>query len=122
MTATAYQTVDTLTAGGPRLVLLLFDGALQRLGLALHALDRGDIAAFAGRVRQAHAIVAALAEALDEARGGALARRLGELYLFALLHLTRALASRQRQPVEEVIAVLRTLRDGFAAALAALGS
>ncbi|MDR7553899.1 MAG: flagellar export chaperone FliS [Armatimonadota bacterium] len=115
MSVAAYQTVDTLTADGPRLVVLLFDGAIQRLELALRALDRRDIVVFAQWLSRAHAIVEALAEALDEARGGELARRLAELYRFALLHLTRALATRDPKLVTEALGVLRPLREGFAA-------
>jgi flagellar protein FliS len=121
MTVTTYQVVDALTATGPRIVLVLYDAAIQRLELALRALDCGDVAEFARRLNRAHALVAALAEALDQARGGEFARRLAGLYGFALLHLTRALAARDRRPVEEVLRVLRPLREGFAGAAAALG-
>lgn len=119
MSAAAYQAVDVLAADGPRLVLLLYDGALQRLGQAELALGRGDVAAFARHVSRAHTLVAALAGALDEQAGGELARTLATLYHFMLLHLTRGLAARSPAPLREVAGLLRTLREGFAAAAVA---
>jgi flagellar protein FliS len=116
VSVTAYQAVDALTADGLRLVVLLYDGAIQRLELALRALTRGEIGPFAWHLHRAHAILGALAEALDEARGGELARTLARLYQFMLLQLAGALGARQRRPVEDVLGLLRLLRDAFAAA------
>ena len=113
--------VATTTADPARLVVLLFDGAITFLRQAEENLERGDVATFAARVSRAQAIIAELTDSLDREAAGDIGANLGRLYDFMASHLTRGLISRDGGPVQEVIALLRELREGFEGALNAQG-
>ena len=108
-----YQSVATITADPARLVVLLFDGAITYLRQADESLDRGDVATFAARVSRAQAIIAELTDSLDRDAAGDIGPNLGRLYDFMASHLTRGLLGRDGGPVQEVIALLGELREGF---------
>ena len=108
-----YQSVATITADPARLVVLLFDGAITYLRQAGESLDRGDVATFAARVARAQSIIAELTDSLDRAAAGDIGSTLGRLYDFMAAHRTRGLLARDGAPVQEVIALLRELREGF---------
>jgi flagellar protein FliS len=108
-----YQSVATTTADPARLVVLLFDGAITFLRQAEENLERGDVATFAARVARAQAIIAELTDSLDRGGAGDIGTNLVRLYDFMASHLTRGLISRDGGPVQEVIALLRELREGF---------
>jgi flagellar protein FliS len=109
-----YRAVDVTTADPLALTLLLFDEAIRRLSDAIRALGRGDQGGFARAQAAAHAIVFALGENVDLARGGEIAQNLTRLYDFMLRHLTEGLLQRDAAPLEHVRALLTELRDGFA--------
>jgi flagellar protein FliS len=116
----AYQAAQTLTADPPRVMLLLFDGALRFLRQALKALERGDGVQFAQSMSRAHAIIGELADSLNRADGGEIAENLGRLYAFMLLHLTQGLIERSPAHVQRVLGLLTTLREGFEHAVESL--
>lgn len=113
----AYRAVQATTADRGRLLLLLLDGGLAFLDRARQALEQGDTSAFGEAVRRAHAVVAELAGTLDHAAGGEVAANLGRLYDFMLVHLTQGLVGRSRTHVEQVRALLATVRAGFEGAV-----
>ena len=113
----AYETVQTITADPPRLVLRLYDGAERFLGQALRALAAGDLGRYCEAVARAHAIIAELSSSLDRERGGELAEHLSRLYGFMLRHLTAGLIERSPTHIEEVLGPLRELRQGFEGAV-----
>jgi flagellar protein FliS len=108
-----YQSVATITADPARLVVLLFDGAITYLRQAEESLNRGDVPTFAARLSRAQAIIAELTDSLDRDAAGDIGPNLGRLYDFMASHLTRGLLAREAGPVQEVIALLRELREGF---------
>jgi flagellar secretion chaperone FliS len=120
-TLTAYQQVHTTTAHPGDLVVQLYDGALRALRVALRALERDDRATYTTQVARANAIVGELSATLDRATGGEIAANLDHLYEFVLHRLNRALVERTRQPIDDVLRVLVTLREAFDAAVDAVG-
>lgn len=112
-----YQTVQTTTADPGRVVILLFDGAERFLRQAQHALERSDTATFCYMVSRAQGVVTELSSALDREAGGDLADNLARLYDFMLRHLRQGLIEKKRAHLDEVIALLRQLREGFEGAL-----
>jgi flagellar protein FliS len=113
----AYQNVQTITADPGRLVLMLYDGATVYLRRALGALERGDTSGFTQGIGGAINILVELATSLDHEVGGDVAANLSRLYAFMLRHLSEARLSRRRENVEQVIGILKTLRDAFDGAL-----
>jgi len=109
----SYQNVSVGTADAGALIVQLLDGALRFLGRAQRAAAAGDQPAVALAVNRAHQIIAELSNVLDHEQGGEMAEQLDSLYAFALLHLTRGLMDRNPRAIDQVIAILEPLRDGF---------
>ena len=112
----SYNTVSVGTADPAALILQLFDGALRFLRQAKRAAEAGDQPAVAWAVNKAHAIVGELSNVLDHEQGGEIALQLDALYNFSLVHLTKGLLDRNSRSIDEVIAILEPIRDGFDAA------
>lgn len=115
-----YQGVEASTADPAQLVLLLFDGAARFLRQAQQALARGDSAEFARSTSRAHAIIDDLDGSLNPEVGGELVENLHGLYDFMLRHLTKGMLRRSRTHIEQVLALLQPLREGFEGAAKAI--
>ena len=113
----AYQHIDATTANPVRLVLLLMDGAISRLGQALRALERHDHVSFAAAIGSANGILGELAGSLDRDKGKEIAANLDAIYGFVLRRLTQALLTRSPRHIEEAATTLITVRDGFQGAM-----
>ncbi len=115
-----YQGVEASTTDPAQLVLLLFDGAARFLRQAQQALVRGDSAQFARSASRAHAIIDELDGALNPEVGGELVENLHGLYDFMLRQLAKAMRDRRHSYLEQVLALLQPLREGFEGAAKAI--
>lgn len=115
----AYNSVVThggLASGNPhRLILMLMDGALERLAMARGSLSRGDIAHKAQLVSRIVGILAELRASLDLQRGGALASNLDEMYDYMERQLVRANCENRSDYLQEVTSLLSEIRSAWAA-------
>lgn len=118
----AYQSVSThggVAAADPhRLVLMLMDGALDRLAIArgcIERKERGDIARKAQALSQALSIVGELRGSLNMAQGGALAQNLSDLYEYMTRQLLRANVENNVACVNEVTSLLGEIRRAWIA-------
>jgi flagellar protein FliS len=101
-----------------RLVLMLLDGALERLVLARGCVERhgkGDIAKKAQLLTDCMHIVGELRGSLNLPDGGALAQNLSDLYDYMLRQLLRANADNDRERIREVGALLSEIRGAWVA-------
>ena len=117
-----YQSISThggVAAGDPhRLVLMLMDGALERLVIARGCLERnqrGDVARKAQALTQCMRIVGELRGSLNLAQGGSLAQNLSELYDYMLRQLLRANAESRLEYVNEVASLMGEIRSAWIA-------
>lgn len=115
----AYRTVAAhggVAAADPhRLVLMLMDGALERIAAARGAMENG---AHANKSRLVHRVV----EIIDELRaslnfeaGGELAGNLANLYDYCSGRLLKASLENRPELLEEVAGLLREIRGAWAA-------
>ena len=115
----AYSSVAThggIADGDPhRLILMLMDGALERLAMARGCLQRNDIAQKATLVQKVMAIVQELRASLDLERGGPLAGNLRDLYDYMERQLVKANVENRLALLEEVAALLGEIRSAWAA-------
>ncbi len=118
----AYQSVSThgsVAGADPhRLVLMLMDGALERLALARGCLEqrpRGYLGRKAQLLSQSMRIVGELRGSLNMAEGGELARNLSELYEYMLRQLLRANADNNAGCIAEVMGLLGEIRSAWIA-------
>ncbi len=104
---TAYRHGE-ITSGSPvRIVVLLYEGAIQACRQAEsrfnEARGRGEA------LGRAHRIVSELLSSLNPERGGEIATNLDALYRFVLDSITRAIAHGDQSALPPVIQVLDTL-------------
>lgn len=111
--ADAYRQTEVRSRTPLELVVMLYDGALTFMGTAQQAIRRGDIAARKTAISKALAIVSELQSTLNMEQGGALASSLDELYRWSSVRLLDATVHNDPAPIEEVMQVFRTLRDGW---------
>jgi flagellar protein FliS len=115
----AYNSVAThsgIADGDPhRLILMLLDGALERVAMARGCLQRGEIGQKAALLQRVMAIVGELRESLDLQRGGTLASNLHDLYDYVERQLLRANTENRGASLDEVTALLNEIRSAWAA-------
>jgi flagellar protein FliS len=115
----AYQTVSVhggvATEDPHRLVLMLMDGALDRLALARGLAERGDVARRTQVLHSCITIITELRGSLNLGQGGDLAQNLSELYAYMLRQLMRAIGDGNVSPVQEVSSLLGEIRSAWAA-------
>jgi flagellar protein FliS len=116
--ALAYARVGVETGVGAadphRLVLMLFDGALQCLREAQGHLQRGDTPAKGLALSRAIQIIEeGLAASVDEAAGGELARQLKDLYGYLARRIVRANRTNDSAVLQEAARLLGELRGAW---------
>lgn len=96
-----------------RLIVMLMDGALERISLASGAMQHGDGPARNAHIHRAVEIVQELQGSLNLEAGGEIAANLADLYDYACRQLVRANLANQAPILEEVATLLRHIRDAW---------
>ena len=111
----AYQENTVTTQSRGRLIVMLYDGAIKFLRKALEAIEQGDDGEKGRMVVKAMAIVDELDSSLNMEAGGEVAANLRALYDFMRRHLFEANVQRDPRKIEQVIALLDELNEGWRA-------
>jgi flagellar secretion chaperone FliS len=115
----AYQNAAThggVAASDPHgLIVMLMDGALERIATARGCMQRGDVTEKARLLNRTVSIVAELRGSLDLSAGGQIATNLSELYDYMNRRLMAALANNQLEPLDEVSKLLSDIRSAWVA-------
>jgi flagellar secretion chaperone FliS len=122
----SYRQVATQTAPPGQLVLMLFDGALKSLDLALLGFKHADFAernlAVHKNLSRALDIIRELNGSLDMTAGGELAQTLRGLYAYFDERISASNLKKSPVGIQEVIPMLRDLRDAWSAMLEGQGA
>jgi len=110
-----YQQTAVATQSRGRLIVMLYDGAVKFLKLAIQELEAGDYAAKGQYINRAQDIINELNAVLDMEGGGEVATNLRKLYLFMGRRLSEANAKRDPQMIREVITLLDELNQSWKA-------
>ncbi len=113
-----YKRNQVFTADKGTLLLMLYEGAIDFLKLAKEHMETGQISAKGLYISKAHAVIAELSSTLDLEVGGDLPRSLRSLYEFMMDQLMDAHLNNKVQPIDEVIRLLSTLKQGWEGAVA----
>jgi flagellar protein FliS len=105
--------VSTRTQGG--LIVLLYEGAIKFLRLALRELEAGNLAAKGQYINRALAILDELDACLNLEAGGEIAQNLRKLYQFMHHHLCEANIHKDPKRIQDVLACLEDLAEGWKA-------
>jgi flagellar protein FliS len=109
----AYQEMAIATQSRGRLIVLLYDGAIKFMRLAIKALEAGDMAAKGQYLSRAQDVICELNGVLDMEGGGELAQNLRRLYYFMNRRLWQANAKRDPQMIREVITLMDELSQSW---------
>ncbi len=98
-----------------RLIVMLMDGALERISSARGCMTRGDTAEKARLLNRAVSIIGELRSSLDMQSGGQIAANLGELYDYMSRRLLKATSENRVEILDEVGKLLQEIRGAWAA-------
>jgi flagellar protein FliS len=111
----AYQQTAIGTQSKGRLIVMLYDGAIKFMKLAIREMEAGNYAAKGRYINRAQDILNELNAILDMDGGGDISQNLRKLYLFMNRRLSEANAKRDPQMVREVITLMEELNQSWRA-------
>jgi len=111
----AYQEASVTTESKGRLIVMLYDGAIKFMRLAIRELEAQDYEAKGCYINRAQDIINELNTVLDTEAGGEIAANLRKLYVFMSGHLSQANVKRDPQMIREVITLMEELNKGWRA-------
>ena len=111
----AYQETAVATQSRGRLIVMLYDGAVKFMKLAIRELEAGNYAAKGQYINRAQDIINELNAVLAMEAGGETSQNLRKLYLFMNRRLSEANAKRDPQMIREVIALAEELNQSWRA-------
>lgn len=112
-----YKNTSIQSASKEKILLMLYEGAIRFMKLALVAIDNKDIAGRGMNIGRAYDIVAELNNTLNFEVGGELATNLEQLYMFVTSQLTKANMSGDRKALEDALGIIETLHSGWILAI-----
>lgn len=116
-----YQKVNVSTADPVRIIVLLYEGAIKNLNLAMRGIGQ-DNALVSTKITRTLDIINYLRNALDHERGGEIAGNLERLYEYMRDVLSKANISLEADKLQQVISLLQTLLEGWRGIVASQGS
>jgi flagellar protein FliS len=111
----AYQDNTVTTQNKGRLIVLLYDGAIKFMKLAIKEMEAGDYAAKGQYINRALDIINELNAVLDTGAGGEIAANLRKLYVFMSNRLSQANVKRDPQMIRDCITLMEELNQGWKA-------
>ena len=112
---TAYQDNAVTTQGKGRLIVLLYEGAIKFMKLAINEMQAGNDQAKGEYIIKAQDIINELNAVLDMDTGGEIAENLRKLYLFMNQRLSEANIKRDPQMIREIIGLMEELNHSWKA-------
>jgi flagellar secretion chaperone FliS len=108
-----YRRNEISTSSQGRLIIMMYEGAIKFTSMALHSIEKGDIAGQGKYITKTHDIINELSLALDLKKGGEVAMRLESLYQYMLSQLTLANIKSDKKALETVIKILGPLAEAW---------
>jgi flagellar protein FliS len=109
----AYQRTAIGTQSRGRLIVMLYEGAIKFMKLAIKALEEGDLAAKGEYLSRAQDVIWELNAVLDMEGGGEIAQNLQQLYFFMNRRLFQANAKKDPEMIREVITLMEELNQSW---------
>jgi flagellar protein FliS len=111
----AYQQTVIGTQSKGRLIVMLYDGAIKFMKLAIQEMEAGNHAAKGQYINRAQDVINELNAVLDMEAGGEIARNLRRLYVFMNRRLSEANTKRDPQMIRDVITLMEELNQSWKA-------
>ncbi len=110
-----YQETAVTTQNKGKLVVMLYEGAIKFLKMAIKEIEAKNPEAKGRHISKAIDILFELNTVLDMEAGGEVSTNLRKLYLFMGRHLTQANTEQDTGKIEEVIKLLEELNQSWKA-------
>jgi len=111
----AYKETAITTMDRGKLVVMLYEGAIRFLRMAMEQIDAKDYIAKGRYIGRAQDIIWELNSVLNMELGGQIAQNLRSLYLYMNRRLNQANIKADKQIIQEVISLLEILHQGWKA-------
>ncbi len=111
--ASHYKKQAIQTASPGKLIVMLYDGALKNVDMAMQAYKENAYEEKVNAIARSRAIILELIGSLDFERGGEIARNLQSLYVYILNRLSAADMNKDVKSLKEVRSILTQLRDAW---------
>lgn len=112
-----YKKTSIESASREKLLLLMYEGAIKYVKLAITAVEAKDIAGRGQNIGHAFDIIMELNNTLDHQVGGQLSSNLEQLYMFMTDQLTKANVHGDAKPLKDVLKILEILLAGWREAI-----
>lgn len=112
---TAYQDNAVTTQNKGRLIVILYDGAIKFLRLAIREIENNNYEAKGRYINKAIDIMNELNVVLDMDAGGEIAGNLRKLYIFMINRLSQANVKCDPQMIRDVIKLMEELNQSWKA-------
>lgn len=115
----AYQKTNVSTASQGRLVVLLYEGAIKQLTMAMSYIDENnkinprDIEKYGICLQKVQAIITELQVSLNMEKGGDIAKNLMALYVFFNEELVQASISKDKEKLQSVWNMMNELAQSW---------
>ncbi len=110
---TAYKDNEVSTQNKGRLIVLLYEGAIKFMKLAIKELEAGNQEAKGRYINRAVDIITELNAILDMEQGGEIAANLRKLYTFMNERLVQANIKRDPNMIRDVMKLMEELNQGW---------
>jgi flagellar protein FliS len=104
-----YRATKVETAGSVDLVVMLYQGAVKFIRLAIDALEQDDMKAAHTNLVRAQDIIVELLGSLNREAGGQIATQLAGVYDYCFRRLIHANVKKDAVPAQEVLGIFRDL-------------
>jgi flagellar protein FliS len=115
--AKQYKKAAITTVSKGQVLILLYEGALQNVKGAIHAIETNNVQKKGICVGKIHDIINELVNTLDFKVGGQIAVDLDRLYTFMIEQLVRANIENSVEKLQSIERLLNTLLDGWRVAV-----
>ncbi len=109
----AYQDNTVTTQGKGRLIIMLYDGAIKFMRLAIRELEVNNYEAKGCYINKAQDIINELNAVLDMDAGGKIATNLRRIYCFMSNRLSQANIKRDPQMIRDCIKLMEELNQSW---------
>lgn len=110
----AYKKASVNTVDRQKLVVMLYDGAIKNVSMAIDRVNDGNIEqAHLGFMKSKH-IITELMVSLNTENGGEIAKNLKSLYSYMYNQLIEANVNKKSDPAVVVLDLLKDLREAWA--------
>ncbi|MDA8414647.1 MAG: flagellar export chaperone FliS [Desulfobacteraceae bacterium] len=106
-----YQNIQVTTSTPEKILVMLYDGAINYTKIAIDKLARGDVAGKGLYIGKAHAIVAELMNSLNPEVAEDIARQLQSLYTYLIDEFVAANIKNAPVHLENALRIMTSMRD-----------